>query len=535
MLFWLISLPLLGGFLSWFCSLWLQRVSAWASVEEKTDGFNEPLNTRSLHFYPAIIAIITMVIVLLLVSTYWYDALSAYNQGIAWRQEIDINWIAILDVRFHLILDGFSIVMITLTVIISLLAIIYALKEKRNNNGLFYLCLLFMTSGVTSLFMAVDLFLFFFLWEAVAIPVYFLIALWGRRDSSAQLRFNGTSKFLIFSQISGLFMLISIVSLALMNWTLTNKWSFDYNVLIRAPISSYVEFMLMLGFFAAFAIRVPLVPFHGWFIDAHIESSISGSIMISGLLMSTTTYGLLRFVIPLFPNASVAFTPYVLAFCLFTLFYAGLLIFKQNDIKKLIAYVHIALMAFITAMIYSGSLLTYQGIVIQIIAVNLSVVGLFIVSGLLTERYLTRNIRQFIGLRGHVRYLSTITLFFVLAILGIPGTANFVGNFMALFGSYDTFSLVTVLFLMGILLVSISLMMRMQPILGHSDPQQEPQIRCIFTPLALRDLALLFFLLFILFVIGLYPQFILDTTAPVISKIQLFMENAHNAVNRGGM
>jgi len=140
-----------------------------------------------------------------------------------------------------------------------------------------------MASAIMMLFVITDLFLMFFFWEAVAIPIYFLISLWGRRDLNSQLRFNGASKFLIYTQISSLLMLISIVSLALINWNITAKWTFDYQILTNTPISSNTEFLLMLGFLAAFIIRIPLIPFHNWFIEAHIESSTSGSFII-GLL-----------------------------------------------------------------------------------------------------------------------------------------------------------------------------------------------------------------------------------------------------------
>ena len=195
----------------------------------------------------------------------------------------------------------------------------------------------------------------------------------------------------------------------------------------------------MLGFLAAFIIRIPLVPFHNWFIEAHIESSTSGSIMISGLLLNTATFGLLRFVIPLFPNASLAIMPVISTVAMFTVFYAALLAFNQTDIKKLIAYIHIALMGFVTAIIYSGTVIAFQGVVIQMIAITLAIVGMFMISGLLVECYLTRNINQFIGLKEKVRYLSSFTLFFMLAVLGIPGTANFVGNYMMLLGSYTSY------------------------------------------------------------------------------------------------
>lgn len=535
MLFWLVFLPLFGGAISWLFEVFQQR--SFTRVDKcKMENINSQLLLSKLKgelncFSSNWIALLTMVVTLVIVIALVCESITAFYQGREWLKVVDSDWIPLLGIRFHLVLDGFSVLMILLTTIIVIIAIVYSRKETHNNSGLFYFCLLFMTSAVIMLFVAMDLFLFFFLWEAVAIPLYFLITLWGRRDSNAQLRINGASKFLIYTQISSLLMLISIIALALTHWQLTNQWTFDYYILMKTSISSYVEFLLMLGFLAAFIVRIPLIPFHGWFIDAHIESSTTGSIMISGLLVNTAIYGLLRFVVPLFPNASLTIMPFMLLLSLITLFYAALLCFSQNDIKRLITYAHTALMGLMTAVIYSGSLLAYQGIILQIIAVSLTIVGLFIISGLLVERYSTRNINQFLGLKTHVKYLSTLTLFFILAILGIPGTANFVGNLMMLFGNYEASSYSTVLLVIGLLLLSISIIIRIQPIFyGVIDkPLLDKK------SVSIRDLLLLIAILFVLFFIGLYPQWVLDISYPAISKIQQIISNAQTDLIKEGV
>ncbi|MWN31724.1 MULTISPECIES: complex I subunit 4 family protein [unclassified Gilliamella] len=507
MLLWLVFLPVIGGFIGWLCHVCFQRGVVSANVQMRWSKL------------PIIIALITICVTLLMVTVFWIDAVKVSNQGTNWVQEVNLEWIPLLGIHFHLVLDGLSIVVITSTLFIVLLTIVYSSKESLNNLGLFYLCLLFMTSAIMMLFVVTDLFLMFLFWEAVAIPIYFLISLWGRRDSSSQLRFNGTSKFLIYTQLSSLIMLISIVSLALINWNLTGHWTFDYQVLIKTPISSYTEFLLMLGFLTAFIVRIPFVPFHSWFIETHIESSTTGSMMVSGLLLNTASFGLLRFVIPLFPNASVTIMPLMLVFALITVVYAALLAFNQTDIKKLIAYIHIALMGFVTAIIYSGSVIAYQGVVIQMIAVNLAIVGMFIISGLLVESYSTRNINQFVGLKERVPYLSSFTLYFILAVLGIPGTANFVGNYMMLLGSYNTFSFYTILLVIGLLLVSISFIVRMQPIF-YGSVDKVPTAKHL---LSKKDVLLLSSVLIVLIFIGLYPQVVLDMSYSVVNQTQQYI------------
>ncbi len=502
MLLWLVFLPVIGGFIGWFCHVFLQRIVTSTDIQ---------LRWQRL---PMMIALTTILITFILVIVLWADANSALEQSPNWIEEVNIDWIPLLGIHFHLVLDGLSLIVISSTLFIVLLVIVYSSKENLNNVGLFYLCVLFMTSAIMMLFVITDLFLMFFFWEAVAIPIYFLISLWGRRDLNSQLRFNGASKFLIYTQISSLLMLISIVSLALINWNLTAKWTFDYQILTKTPISSNTEFLLMLGFLAAFIIRIPLIPFHNWFIEAHIESSTSGSMMISGLLVNTAAFGLLRFVIPLFPNASLAIMPFILVLAICTLFYTALLAFNQTDIKKLIAYIHIALMGFVTAIIFSGSVIAFQGVVIQMVAINLAIVGMFIISGLLAECYLTRNINQFIGLKEQVKYLSSFTLFFMLAVLGIPGTANFIGNYMMLLGSYNSYPYYTILLAIGLLLLSISLIIRMQPIFyGEVD-----KITVTKHLLSKKDIFLLSSVLIVLIFIGLYPKMVLDMSYSIVNQ-----------------
>jgi NADH-quinone oxidoreductase subunit M len=507
MLLWLVFLPVIGGFIGWLCHVCFQRGVISVNVQ------------ASWSKLPIIVAFITICLTLLMTIILWIDAVNALSRGENWIKEVNLEWIPLLGIHFHLVLDGLSMVIIISTLFIVLLTIVYSSKENLNNLGLFYLCLLFMTSAIIMLFVITDLFLMFLFWEAVAIPIYFLISLWGRRDSSSQLRFNGASKFLIYTQLSSLLMLISIVSLALINWNLTGHWTFDYQILTKTPISSHTEFLLMLGFLAAFIVRIPFVPFHSWLIQAHIESSTTGSMMISGLLLNTAAFGLLRFVIPLFPNASIIIMPVMLVFAVLTIVYAALLAFNQTDIKKLIAYIHIALMSFVTAIIYSGSMIAYQGVVIQMIAINLAIVGMFIISGLLVECYSTRNINQFVGLKERVPYLSSFTLYFILAVLGIPGTANFVGNYMMLLGSYNTFSFYTILLVIGLLLVSISFIVRMQPIFyGSIDKENTTKHK-----LRKKDLLLLSSIFVVLIFIGLYPKLVLDMSYSVVNQTQQYI------------
>lgn len=533
MLFWLVFLPLLGGMVGWLFDAYCQRSYTQTKHFDQSNNqhlslINKLCNELRL-FSISWIALLFVCGSLAIACVFFVNAIHTVDPQQVWSDTIDFNWIPLFGIRFHLVLDGFSLIMILLTLIITVIAIIYSRAERPNNSGLFYFCLLFLSSATIMLFVVADLFLFILFWEAVSIPLYFLIVLWGRRDSNAQLKFNGASKFLVYTQVSSLIMLIAIVSLALINWKLTDKWTFDSSTLMNTPISSYVEFLLMLGFLIAFLVRIPLLPFHGWFIEAHIESSTTGSIMISGLLVNSAIYAFLRLVIPLFPNASLTIMPFMFTLALITLFYMAILCFNQNDIKRLIAYAHVGLMGIITAVLYSGSLIVYQGVLITIIAISLVIVGLFIISGLIIDRYSTRNIKHFIGLKSHVKYLSTLTMFFILAIIGVPGTANFVGNFMIFLGSFESATYCSFLLIIGLGLLSISIIVRVQPI--FYDVVDKPIMDK--KRISSRDLSLLIFILMILFFIGLYPQWLLDLCYPAISKIQQIFGNAQINLIKG--
>ena len=534
MLFWLVFLPLLGGLIGGGLSLLPQKLcqqcdQSLSDQSQSRNRFWQKIKDEYICFSPMWFAFMTILVTFIISVILACDAHIAYGQGKTWEEIIDIEWIPLLGIHFHLVLDGFSLLMTMLTTLVVSIAILYSRKERHSSPILFYLCILFMTSAVIALFTAKDLFLLFFLWEAITIPVYFLITLWGQREPDFERRFASAGNFLIYNQIASFFMLISIVSLALMNWKITNQWTFNYYVLIDTSISSFVEFFLMLGFLVAFIVRIPLVPFHRWFIDTHITSSTTGSIIISSLLVNSAIYCILQFAIPMFPNASVAIMPVMLALTLITLFYTAFITFSQNDITKLIAYAHIALMSFITAIIYAGTGLSYYGVVLQIIAVTLTMVGLFIISGLLVEYYGTRDIRKVSSLKNSVKHLSFLTLFFILAIIGVPGTVNFTGNLMMLFGSYESSFIYTVFLVIGLFMLSISIIIRIQPIFyGAKKSAQVNSKRVSF-----YDLLLLIIILCVLFAIGLYPQWVIDMSAPVVNKIQQIIVSTQAELVKG--
>ncbi len=258
----------------------------------------------------------------------------------------------------------------------------------------------------------------------------------GHKASDGKTRITAATKFFIYTRASGLVMLIAIPALVFVHYNATGVWTFNYEELLNTPMSNGVEYLLMLGFFIAFAVKMPVVPLHGWLPDAHSQAPTAGSVDLAGILLKTAAYGLLRFSLPLFPNASAEFAPIAMWLGVIGIFYGAWMAFAQTDIKRLIAYTSVSHMGFVLIAIYTGSQLAYRGAVIQMIAHGLSAAGLFILCGQLYERIHTRDMRMMGGLWSKMKWLPALSLFFAVATLGMPGTGNFVGEFMILFGSF---------------------------------------------------------------------------------------------------
>jgi NADH-quinone oxidoreductase subunit M len=310
-------------------------------------------------------------------------------------------------------------------------------------------------------------------------------------------------------------MLIAILGLVFVHYNATGIWTFNYADLLKTPMSNNVEYLLMLGFFIAFAVKMPVVPLHGWLPDAHSQAPTAGSVDLAGILLKTAAYGMLRFCLPLFPNASHEFAPIAMWLGVIGIFYGAWMAFAQTDIKRLIAYTSVSHMGFVLIAIYTGSQLAYQGAVIQMIAHGLSAAGMFIICGQLYERLHTRDMRQMGGLWGRIKYLPALSLFFAVATLGMPGTGNFVGEIMILFGSFPVVPVIAVISTFGLVFASVySLVMMQRAYYGKAKSDQP------LPGMTARELSIILLLVVLLVALGLYPQPILDTSSAAMTNIQ---------------
>ncbi|QHM71800.1 NADH-quinone oxidoreductase subunit M [Mixta intestinalis] len=490
---WLIVIPFVGGFLCWLAERLGARTPRW-------------------------IALITMGLTLALSLQLWLQGGYTLTQAAGipqWQSEFSVPWIPRFGINFHLALDGLSLLMVVLTGLLGLMAVLCSWNEIEKYQGFFHLNLMWILGGVIGVFLAIDLFLFFFFWEMMLVPMYFLIALWGHKASDGKTRITAATKFFIYTQASGLVMLIAILGLVFVHYRATGVWSFNYEVLLQTPMSHTVEYLLMLGFFIAFAVKMPVVPLHGWLPDAHSQAPTAGSVDLAGILLKTAAYGLLRFSLPLFPNASAEFAPVAMWLGIIGIFYGAWMAFSQTDIKRLIAYTSISHMGFVLIAIYTGSQLAFQGAVVQMIAHGLSAAALFILCGQLYERLHTRDMRKMGGLWARIKWIPGLSLFFAVANLGMPGTGNFVGEFMILTGSFKEVPTIIVIATFGLVFASVYSLIMMQRAY-YGAPQSETPLR----GMSAREFIMIMVLVVLLVLLGIYPQPILDTSHAAMSNIQ---------------
>lgn len=497
---WLILIPFIGGILCW-----------------QGERFGAAL--------PRAIAMLTMLLELALCLWLWStgDFQLAPHPGAdpVWSLEFKQVWIERFGINLHLAMDGLSLLMILLTGLLGVLSVLCSWSEIQKHVGFFHLNLMWILGGVIGVFLALDLFLFFFFWEMMLVPMYFLIALWGHSSAEGKTRIYAATKFFIYTQASGLIMLVAILGLVLVNYSTSGVLTFDYSLLLKAELPAGVEYILMLGFFIAFAVKLPVVPLHSWLPDAHAQAPTAGSVDLAGILLKTAAYGLLRFALPLFPNASAEFAPIAMLLGLVGIFYGAFLAFAQTDIKRLVAYSSVSHMGFILIGIYSGSQQALQGVVIQMLAHGLSAAALFILCGQLYERLHTRDMREMGGLWSRIAYLPAISLFFAAASLGLPGTGNFVGEFLILLGTFKSTPWIVVVATFGLVFGSVySLIMIHRAYFGPA--RAEHSLRGMNG----RELGMAMSLAILLVLLGVYPQPILDTSAATMQGVQSWLDTA---------
>ncbi len=489
-LLWLIVILLTGGLLAWLVARRSVTAARWISL----------------------VAVSLDLLLVLCLCARDYRR-TDFVQHSRWLEELDWSWIPRFGIRFHLAMDGLSLLLLILTFVLGVVSVLASWKEIRQGVGFFHFNLLWVLAGITSVFLAIDLFLFYFAWELMLVPMYFLIAIWGHEH-----RVYAAVKFFLFTQLSSLLMLVAILALYFLHHQATGAYTFEYLDLIDTPLGSRTALLLMLGFFGAFAVKLPMVPLHTWLPEAHTEAPTAGSVILAGLLLKTGAYGLLRFVVPLFPDASREFAPVAMALGAAGIVYGAVVAFGQTDLKRLVAYTSVSHLGFVLVGIFSWNELALQGAVIAMLCHGLSTGALFVLVGALQERTHTRDLDRLGGLWAAIPRLSGVGMFFALASMGLPGLGDFIGEFLVLQGTYRGHLLVTVVAAIGIL-ASTFYGLRFVQRAFHGANVYEWKIPDLVT----REVIALVPMIVLLVWLGLYPQPVFNIFRPAMIHLQQSM------------
>ncbi|MDA9901884.1 NADH-quinone oxidoreductase subunit M [Gammaproteobacteria bacterium] len=487
----LVGVFFFGGLLAWVSEIMDARLPRW-------------------------VAMLTILVSFSLVFRLIFMLDSSGGDLLGWVDEFKDPWIPSLGIDFFFAADGLTVLMLGLTILLGAVAIASAWDEIKERAGFFYFNLLWTLAGVVGVFTALDLFLFFFFWEVMLIPMYFIIAIWGHEN-----RRYAATKFFIFTQVTGMMMLVSLLCMVYFHSLQFGSFSFNYNDLLRVDIPRSLDLWIMLGFFAAFATKLPSVPFHSWLPDAHSQAPTAGSVLLAGVLLKTGAYGLIRFTIPLFPEASEIFAPVAMFLAVVSILYCAKVALAQTDIKRLIAYTSVSHMGFVLLGIYAWNELGLQGAIMTMLAHGLSAAALFMLAGGLQHRIHTRDMREMSGFWIIAPKMAVVALFFSVAALGLPGLGNFVGEFLALLGAFSVNIPAAVLAAFGVIFASVYSLWVMQSVFQGPPLKQESKASSHETLLDLDGRELFFYgvMMIGLLWMGLYPQTFLDFSSGVIEGL----------------
>jgi NADH-quinone oxidoreductase subunit M len=346
----------------------------------------------------------------------------------------DLPWIEAFGMRYTLGVDGLSLVLVLLTTVLAVVSIFYSWEPIQHRIKEYYVALLLLMVGMLGVFVALDLFLFYVFWEVSLIPMYLVIGIWG-----GPRRIYATVKFVIYTLIGSLLMLVAIVAVAIAHASAGNDFTFSYTALRGFPFADGLQALAFIAFFLAFAIKVPMWPFHTWLPDAHVEAPTAGSILLAGVLLKLGGYGFLRFSIPLLPDASASFAPIIIGLSVIAILYGAMVAMVQPDLKKLVAYSSVSHMGFVTLGAFVFNEQGLQGAAYTMISHGIVTGALFLLVGIIYEQTHDRQIAHMGGLNGRLPHYAAIFGLFTFASIGLPGLSGFIGEFLVILGVFAAY------------------------------------------------------------------------------------------------
>ena len=430
-----------------------------------------------------------------------FDASSGHMQFVE-----SAVWISSPSIHYRLGLDGISLPLVLMTTVLMPLCILISWHSIESRVRSFMAMLLVMEGAMIGVFSALDFVLFYVFWEAMLIPMYLLIGVWGGPN-----RIYAAIKFFLYTLAGSVLLLVAILVLYFQG-----GHTFDILQLSQGTYSKSLQFWLFLAFFAAFAVKVPMFPFHTWLPDAHVEAPTAGSVLLASVLLKMGAYGFLRFSLPMLPDASRAFTPLMVSLSIIAIIYGAYMALAQADLKKLIAYSSVSHMGFVTLGLFMFNIQGIEGAVMQMVNHGITTGGLFLCVGVIYERTHSRQIMDNIGLTKPMPRYATFLVIFALSSLGLPGTNSFVGEFMVLAGTFLWSKIATAFASLGIILAAAYMLWMVQRVaFGVPAPYMVPKLRDV-NP---REMVSLVPLVLLIFMIGLFPNPILTRMHPSVEKV----------------
>lgn len=420
------------------------------------------------------------------------------------------NWIESSNIIFYLGVDGISLFFILLTTLLIPICLLASWDAIKFNEKEYFIAFLAMEALVIAVFCVLDIILFYVFFESVLIPMFIIIGVWGSRER----RIRAAYMFFLYTLLGSVLMLLAILYIYYQAGTT------DYQILLTTTFDPEVQKLLWLAFFASFAVKVPMLPVHIWLPEAHVEAPTAGSVILAGILLKLGSYGFLRFSLPLFPYASVYFTPFIYSFACIAVIYTSLTAIRQTDLKRIIAYASVAHMNLVLIGMFVYNLQGLEGSILQQLSHGLVSGALFLCVGVIYDRHHTRLVKYYSGLAHTMPIYIAIFMFFSMANIALPGTSSFVGEFLILAGAFQTNTTVCVLSATGMILGGgYSLWLFNRVAFGNI----KVQYMKAFSDVDKREFATLLPLIVLTLVMGIYPEIFLDPMH--ISCNNLLMHN----------
>jgi NADH-quinone oxidoreductase subunit M len=438
------------------------------------------------------------------------------GQAVPMSNCVSAPWFPDWGIRYQLAMDGISLFMVLLTTLLLPLMVLGSWTYIRERERGFYASLLALTSGVVGVFVAVDMFLFYVFWEMMLIPMYFLIGLWGGRE-----RVYAAVKFFLYTAVGSLLMLVAILYLwfkAQGGGPLAGTPTFSYFDFLQLQLTGREQFFLFLAFALAFAVKVPMFPFHTWLPHAHVQAPTAGSVILAGVLLKMGTYGFIRFALPLFPDAArdSRTVTWAMVLGIVGILYAAMVAAVQPNAKKLVAYTSVAHLGFVILGIFAFNLIGLQGALLVMIGHGLSTPMLFFLLGMLYERRHSYEIDDFGGLAASIPVFATMLVFAAMASIGLPGTAGFASEFLVLVGAFLSRPWMALVASLGVIFAAYYMLPMVQRMLFNPLARRE---NSGIPDLNAREIGLLAPLVILIILLGFYPKPVLDRMQPAAQHV----------------